>query len=75
MSEDWDKEYQVVLTGKTLEAMRFLSRWVLDNANAGEMGKYKSPSGQVLLPFSVIAACDHLFSLASKVRTDAEREG
>ena len=66
--EDWDREYHVVITGKTLEAMRFLSRYVLDGANAGELGKDTAPSGQVLLPFSIIAACDHLFSFAAEVR-------
>lgn len=54
--EDWDRVYTVEITGKTLEAMRFLSRWVLDEAG-------------VLLPFSTIAACDHVFSWSNEVRS------
>ena len=58
---DWDKEYPVIVTGKTLEAMKYLSRWGLDINQE--------------LPLSVIAACDHLFSWQSEVRAGTAEQG
>lgn len=54
---DWDTEYHVTLTGKNLEAMHYLSRFVLDAV--------RDPRP---LPFGVIAAADHLFCLAAAIR-------
>ena len=54
---DWDTEYHVTLTGKNLEAMHYLSRFVLD--------KVRDPHP---LPFGVIASADHLFCLAGDIR-------
>lgn len=60
--EDWERAYNVAVTGRTLEAARFLARWVLDTR----------PSDP--LPFSVIAACDHLFVWQSEVRSESQKE-
>jgi hypothetical protein len=59
---DWDTAYPVVLRGKTLEAMQYLARFVLDQT--------KDP------PFGAIGAADHLFCLAAAIRaTPGERDG
>lgn len=51
---DWETEYSPVqLTGKTLEAMQYLSHWAL--AQSG-------------VPFSVIAASDHVWCFADRIR-------
>jgi hypothetical protein len=68
---DWDHEYQIVVTGKTLEAVRHLARWVLDEANTGRLSQLPVVGdGQNLLPFGIIAACDHVFCWQEDIRRD-----
>lgn len=70
--QDWDTVYRVELTGKTLEAMRTLARWVLDEANAGRLSTLplvgKPGQRQNLIPMSIIGACDHLFCFQQDTR-------
>lgn len=52
-SADWEQEYSITITGKTLEAMQFLATFVLNSDR---------PS------LAAIAAADHLFIQAQTIR-------